>query len=141
METPQVRDIYFPILSEIPTESYRRAEDHRAHVLLDKTALIADDTSPDKFRLGFTLEDRRNYASLTPEERKSFDEELAALARINTLMRMSRRWESCKFESPSVGHKLGTSSVSEDAPTEATEPPAGSTDVTATIPRPLRAAR
>ena len=96
-----------PFLSEIPVESYRRAEDHRAHVLLDKTALVADGTSLDKFRLGFTLDDRRNYASLNYEEKKSFDEELAALARINSLMRMSQRWESCKFESPALDINLG----------------------------------
>ena len=96
-----------PFLSEIPAESYRRAEDHRAHVLLDKTALVADETVSDKFRLGFTLEDRRSYASLTPEEKKSFNEELAVLARNNSLMRMSRRWESCKFESPALDINLG----------------------------------
>ena len=48
-----------PLLSEVPAESYRRAEDHRAHVLLDKTSLIADGPPMDKFRLGFTMDDRR----------------------------------------------------------------------------------
>ena len=96
-----------PFLSEVPSESYRRAEDHRAHVLLDKTALIADGPPIDKFRLGFNLEDRRNYTSLDSAEKKSFDEELAVLAHNNSLMRMSRRWESCKFESPALDINLG----------------------------------
>ena len=96
-----------PFLSEVPSESYRRAEDHRAHVLLDKTALIADGPPMDKFRLGFNIEDRRNYASLESAEKKSFDEELATLAHTNSLMRMSRRWESCKFESPALDINLG----------------------------------
>ena len=96
-----------PFLSEVPSESYRRAEDHRAYVLLDKTALVADGSPLDKFRLGLTLEDRRTYASLNLTEKKSFDEELAALANINSLMRMSRRWENCKFVSPALDINLG----------------------------------
>ena len=78
-----------PFLSEVPSESYRRAEDHRANVLLDKTSLIADGSPMDKFQLGFTLEDRRTYSSLSFLEKKSFDEELAALAHINSLIWMS----------------------------------------------------
>ena len=96
-----------PFLSEVPSESYRHAEEHRAYFLLDKTALIADGPPTDKFRLGLNLEDRRTYASLDFAEKKSFDEELAALAHINSLMRMSRRWESCKFESPALDINLG----------------------------------
>ena len=60
-----------PFLSEVPAESYRRAEDHRAHVLLDKTSLIADGPPMDKFRLGFTIDDRRVYASLSFPEKKA----------------------------------------------------------------------
>ena len=96
-----------PYLSEVPLESYRRTEDHRANVLLDKTSLVADGPSTDKFRLGFTLDERRTYSSLNPSEKKSFDEELAALANINSLMRMSRRWENCKFVSPALDINLG----------------------------------
>ena len=80
-----------PYLSEVPEESYRRAEDHRANVLLDKTSLVADGPSMDKYQLGFALEERRIYSSLSIEEKNSFDEELATLANINSLMRMSRR--------------------------------------------------
>ena len=96
-----------PYLSEVPLESFRRAEDHRANVLLDKTSLIADGPSMDKFRLGFTIEERRTCSSLTPSEKKSFDEELAALANNNSLMRLSRRWENCKFVSPALDINLG----------------------------------
>ena len=78
-------------MAEVPLESYRRAEDYKANVLLDKTSLVADGPSDDKYRLGFTSEDKRRYSSLNPEERRSFDDELAALANINSLMRMSRR--------------------------------------------------
>ena len=98
--------------------------------LLDKTALIADETVSDKFRLGFTLEDRRSYASLTPEEKKSFNEELAVLARNNSLMRMSRRWESCKFESPALDINLGHQAFQKIRQAEATEPLASGTDAT-----------
>ena len=96
-----------PFLAEVPAESYRRAEDHRAHVLLDKTSLVADGPPMDKFRLGFNSDDRRTYASLTSMEKKSFDEELSTLAHTNSLMRMSRRWENCKFESPALDINLG----------------------------------
>ena len=96
-----------PFLSEVPAESYRRAEDHRAHVLLDKTSLIADGPPMDKFRLGFTIDDRRVYASLSFSEKKAFDEELASLAHNNSLMRMSRRWDNCKFVSPALDINLG----------------------------------
>ena len=96
-----------PFLAEVPAESYRRAEDHRAHVLLDKTSLVADGPPMDKFRLGFNSDDRRTYASLTLMEKKSFDEELSTLAHTNSLMRMSRRWENCKFESPALDINLG----------------------------------
>ena len=93
-----------PYLCEVPMESYRRDEDHRANVLLDKTALVADGTPGDKYQLGLTTDDRRIYFSLTAAERKSFDEELA---NVNSLMRMSRRWENCKDVSPVLEINLG----------------------------------
>ena len=96
-----------PYLSEVPLESFRRAEDHQAHVLLDKTSLIADGPSMDKFRLGFTIEEQRTYSSLNSVEKKSFDKELAALANNNSLMWMSGRWENCKFVSPALDINLG----------------------------------
>ena len=96
-----------PYMLEVPLESYRRAEDYRANILLDKTSLVADGPSTDKYRLGLTLEARRIYSSLDPAERKSFDEELAALANINSLMQMSRQWENCKDASPALGINLG----------------------------------
>ena len=77
-----------PYLSKVPLESYRRAEDHRANVLLDKTALVVDGPLTDKHRLGLSAEDQRLYASLRAAERQSFDEELSALVNANSLMRM-----------------------------------------------------
>ena len=94
-------------MAEIPIESYRRAEDHRANVLLDKTSLVADGPPEDKYRLGLTTEDKRIYSSLSQEERQPFDEEFAALANNNSLMRMYRRWESHKDASPALDINLG----------------------------------
>ena len=96
-----------PYLAEVPLESYRRAEDYRANVLLDKTALVADGSPMDKYQLGLTSEDQKLYATLTPAERRSFDAELKDLANINTMMRMSRRWENCKDASPTLDINLG----------------------------------
>ena len=96
-----------PFLSEIPLDSYRRAEDHQANVLLEKTALVADGPRTDKYLLGLSTEDQRLYASLQASERKSFDEELAALANTNSLISMSRRWESQKDSLPSLEINLG----------------------------------
>ena len=96
-----------PYLAEVPIESYRKAEDHRANVLLDKTALVAEGSPMDKYQLGLTSEDRKLYSSLSFAERKSLDNELASLANINSLMRMSRRWENCKEVSPALDINLG----------------------------------
>ena len=41
------------------------------------------------------------------QRRKHFDEELASLAHNNSLMRMSRRWDNCKFVSPALDINLG----------------------------------
>ena len=38
-----------PLLSEVPLDSYRKAEDHQANALLDKTGLVADGTRTDKY--------------------------------------------------------------------------------------------
>ena len=96
-----------PYLAEIPLESYRKAEDHRANVLLDKTALVAEGSPMDRYQLGLTSDDRKLYASLSFAERKSFDQELSSLANVNSLMRMSRRWENCKEVSPALDINLG----------------------------------
>ena len=77
-----------PYMAEVPLESYRRAEDHRANVLLDKTALVTDGPLTDKYRLGLSAEDQRLYASLRAAGLQSFDEELSALANINSLICM-----------------------------------------------------
>ena len=96
-----------PYLAEVPHESYRRAEDYRANVLLDKTALVSDGTPMDRYNLGLTSEDRRLYSKLSFAERRSFDAELTALANNNSLMRLSRRWENCKAVSPALDINLG----------------------------------
>ena len=79
-----------PLLSEIPLDSFMRAEEHQANTLLEKTALVADGPKTNKYHLGLSAEDQRLYASLYASERKSFDEELAALVNTNSLIRMSR---------------------------------------------------
>ena len=105
-----VFETLLPFLSEIPLDSFRKAEDHQANKTLEKTALVADGPKNDKYRLGLSTEDQRLYASLQASERKSFDEELAALANTNSLIRMSRRWESQKESPPSLGINLGHAS-------------------------------
>ena len=100
-------EMLLPYLIEVPLESYRRAEDHRANVLLDKTALVADGPRTDKYRLGLSAEEQRLYASLRAAEQQSFDEELTALANTNSLIRMSRRWESQKDSPPALEINLG----------------------------------
>ena len=100
-------DTLLPYLSEVPLESYRRAEDHRANVLFDKTALVTDGPSTDKYRLGLSTEDQRLYISLPVMERQSFDKDLTALANINSLMRLSRCWENHKDVPPALEINLG----------------------------------
>ena len=53
------------------------------------------------------MEDQRLYASLQAAERKSYDEELAALANKNSLIRMSRCWERQKDSPPALDINLG----------------------------------
>ena len=103
-------DTLLLFLSEVPLDSYRRAEDHQANVLLDKTALLADGPQTDKYRLGLSTGDQRLHALLQAAERKSFDDELAALANTNSLIRMSRRWESQKNSPPALEINLGYAS-------------------------------
>ena len=82
---------------------------------------MADGSRTDKYRLGLSTEDQRLYASLQASEGKSFDEELAALANTNSLIRMSRRWESQKDSPPSLGINLGHASLPEDAAAQASK--------------------
>ena len=96
-----------PYLSEVPLESYRRAEDHRANVLLDKTALVSDGPLTDKHWLGLSTDDQRLYTSLRVAEHQYFDEELSPLANTNSLMQMSRRWENHKDSPLALEINLG----------------------------------
>ena len=93
-------EMLLPYLDEVPSDSYRRAEDF-------KTALVADGPRTDKYRLGLSTEDQRLYASLRAAEQQSFDEELSALANTNSLIRKSRRGESQKDSPPALEINLG----------------------------------
>ena len=95
-------DNLLPFMAEVPHDSYKKAEDHQASILLEKTALIPDGPRNDRYRLGLTLEDQKKYSSLSISERKSFDAELANLAGINSLIRMSKRGEIQKDTPPSL---------------------------------------
>ena len=89
-----------PFLTSISPDAYKKAEEHQAIALLEKTSLDDDGPLPDKFKLGFSDDDIRIYRALTRSERWSYDEELKALARNNTLIRPSRRRESQKDTPP-----------------------------------------
>ena len=91
-----------PFVAEISMDLYKKAEDHQANVLLEKTTLIADGPRTDRYRLGLTPEDQEKYSSLLTSEQKSFDAELASLASINPLIRMSKRGETQKDTPPSL---------------------------------------
>ena len=91
-----------PFMAEISMDLYKKAEDHQANVLLEKTALVADRPRTDRYRLGLTPDDQKKYSSLLTSERKSFDAELANLASINSLIRMSKRGEIQKDTPPSL---------------------------------------
>ena len=91
----------------MPLESFRRAEDFQANVLLDKTAGVADRPRTDEYRLGLSAEDQRLYALLSAAEWQSFDGEPSALANTNSLIRMSRRWERQKDSPPALEINLG----------------------------------
>ena len=70
-------------------------------------ALFADEPRSDKYRLGLSAEDQRLYAFLRTAERQSFDDELSALANTNSLIRMSRCWDSQKDSPPALEINLG----------------------------------
>ena len=95
-------DNLLPFMAEVPHDSYKKAEDYQASVLLEKTTLIPDGPRNDRYRLGLTLEDQKRYSSLPTSERKSFDAELANLAGVNSLIRMSKRGEIQKDTPPSL---------------------------------------
>ena len=95
-------DNLLPFLTEVPYDSYKKAEDHQASILLEKTALIPDGPRNDRYQLRLTFEDQKKYSSLSTSERKSFDAELTHLANINSLIRMSKRGEIQKDTPPSL---------------------------------------
>ena len=90
-----------PFLTSISPDAYRKADEHQAVALLERTSIEDDGPLPDKFKLGFSDDDVRIYRALTRSERWSFDEELKALAQNNTLIRPSRRRENQK-DTPSL---------------------------------------
>ena len=91
-----------PIIAQISPEAYRQAEEHQATVLLEKTAIEDDFALPDIFRLGFSEEDVKIIWALRDSERAAFNKELTAFVRINTPIRMSRRWDNQKDTPPLV---------------------------------------
>ena len=95
-------DTLAPLLCEVHKEAYKKAEDHQAVVILEKTKIDADAPPSDRFRLGLSEEDRRIYAMLTHLERESFKEELKNLININSLIHMSRKWEGQRDNPPSL---------------------------------------
>ena len=95
-------DTLAPLLCEIPNEAYKKAEDHQAVVILEKTRMEVEGPPSDRYKLGLSEDDRRIYAALTRLERDSFNEELKNLININSLIRMLWRWESQKDNPPSL---------------------------------------
>ena len=95
-------DTLAPLLCEVPQEAYKKAEDHHAVIIIEKTKIDANGPPFDRFRLGLSQENRRIYAMLTRLEHDSFNDELKNLVNINSLIRMSRRWDSQKDNPPSL---------------------------------------
>ena len=85
-----------PILCEVPLKAHNIAEAHQAVVILEKTSIETDGPPSEKFRLGLSKEDWRIYVALACLEGNSFDEDLKNLFDINSLIRMSLRWDSQK---------------------------------------------
>ena len=95
-----------PIIARISPEAYRQAEEHQATTLLEKTAIEDDFALPDIFRLGFSEEDVKIIWALNKNELAAFNKELTAFVRINTPIRMSRRWDNQKDTPPLVTSSL-----------------------------------
>ena len=95
-----------PIIAKISPDAYRQAEEHQATVLLEKTAIEDEFTLPDIFKLGFSEEDSLIFKALRRSERADFNKELTTFVRINTPIRMSRRWDSQKDTPPLVTSRL-----------------------------------
>ena len=95
-----------PIIAKISPDAYRQAEEHQAMILLEKTAIEDGFTLPDIFRLGFTEEDVMIFKALCRSERDDFNKELTTFVRINTPIRMSRRWDNQKDTPPLVTSRL-----------------------------------
>ena len=54
-----------PFLVNISPDAYKKAEEHKAIALLERTSLEDDGPLPDKFKLGFSDDDVRIYRALT----------------------------------------------------------------------------
>ena len=101
-------DTLAPLLCEVPHEAYKKAEDYQAIIILEKTKIEADCPPSNRFKLGLSDEDRRIYAALTRLEHDSFNSEFKELVTINSLIRMSQRWDNQKDNPPSVEVNLIT---------------------------------
>ena len=95
-------DTLDPIMSEVPNEAYKKAEDNQAVTILEKTKMEADGPLLDRFKLGLSEDDKKIYATLTRLEREAFHKDLKEFVNSKSPIRMSRRWDTQKDAPPSL---------------------------------------
>ena len=95
-------DTLAPIMSEVPNEAYKKAEDNQAVTILEKTKIKADGPLSDQFKLGLSDDDKKIYAVLTRLERDAFHKDLKEFVNNNSFIRMSRRWDTQKDAPPAL---------------------------------------
>ena len=54
-------DTLVPIMSEVPNEAYKKAEDHQAITILNKTKIEADGPLSDQYKLGLSDDDKKIF--------------------------------------------------------------------------------
>ena len=57
-------DTLVPIMSEVPSKAYKKAEDHQAITILEKTRIEADGHLSDQYKLGLSDHDKRIFNAL-----------------------------------------------------------------------------
>ena len=88
-----------PLLCEVSNKADKKAEDHRAIVILEKTRIEFDKPPSYRFKLRLSDDDKKIYTALS---RNSFITELQELVSINSLICMSKKWDSQKDAPPSL---------------------------------------
>ena len=121
-----------PFLINISPDAYKKAEEHQAISLLEKTSLEDDGPLLDKFKLGFS-DDIRIYRALTRSERWSFDEEWKAFARNNTHSPFLTTGKPEGHPTVKCRRPQPCSSATH-SPTQATEPIAHCSSLTPSLP-------